>query len=139
MGTGETNEMRRKGRNELPLEIDEDVPESVARAINRWPTMIISNDGDDDRVWLRHASQTERFKTKQHMRKKRWAGFAKKFHGGTTTVMWVSRESPDGACQLARTHMGAFCRFSEGPQDPRLILGVCPPVFLEITPRFPHD
>ena len=43
--TGETTEIRRAGMDSL--EIDEDVPESVDRAINRWAISKI-NDSDDD-------------------------------------------------------------------------------------------
>ena len=93
VGTGETNEIRRAGMNSL--EIDEDVPESVARAINRWP-IIISNDGDDD-----SSSDTpERFKTK-HMQEE--VGRLRKKSSTVAPRSCGSRESPDGACQLART------------------------------------
>ena len=81
-GTRETTEIRRAGVD--ALEIDEDVPESAARALNRW-TINNLNDGDDG-----GSSETpETFKAK-HMQEEVWAGFEKKFHGGTT-VMCVAR------------------------------------------------
>ena len=57
--TGETTEIRRAGTDSL--EIDEDVPESVARAINRRKIITLS-DGDDDSS----SGKPERSKTK-HM------------------------------------------------------------------------
>ena len=69
-GTGETTEIRRAGMD--ALEIDEDVPESVARAINRRAISNL-NDGDDGS----RSGTPERFKTK-HMQEEVGRGFAKK-------------------------------------------------------------
>ena len=65
------------------LEIDEDVPESVAGAINR-RTINNLNGGDDGG----HSETPETFKAK-HMQEEVGRLRKKKFHGGTT-VMWVA-------------------------------------------------
>ena len=77
------------------LEIDEDVPESVARAINR-RTISNLNDGDDGS----RSETPERFKTK-HMQDE--VGLLRKKSSTVAPRSCGSRESPTGACQLART------------------------------------
>ena len=92
-GTGETTEIRRAGMD--ALEIDEDVPGSVARAINRRAISNL-NDGDDG-----SRSETPgRFKTK-HMQDE--VGLLRKKSSTVAPRSCGSRETPDGACQLART------------------------------------
>jgi hypothetical protein len=65
------------------LEIDEGVPESAARATNRW---LINNLSDATTA----VAPKRRRRSKRSTCKKRWAGFEKKFHDGTT-VMCVAR------------------------------------------------
>ena len=91
--TGETTEIRRAGMDSL--EIDEDVPESVARAINRRPINTL-NGGDDG-----GRSETPDTLKAKHMQEE--VGRLPK--NCSTVVPWScgSRESPAGACQLART------------------------------------
>ena len=92
-GIGKTTEIRRAGMDSL--EIDEDVPESVARAINR-RTKSNLNDGDDGS----RSETPERFKMK-HMQEE--VGRLRKKSSTVAPRSCGSRESPAGACQLAKT------------------------------------
>jgi len=91
--TGETTEIRRAGMDSL--EIDEDVPESVAGAINR-RTINNLNGGDDGG----HSETPETFKAK-HMQQE--VGRLRKKSSTVAPRSCGSQESPAGACQLART------------------------------------
>ena len=77
------------------LEIDEDVPESAARATNRW---LIKNLNDATTA----VAPKRRRRSKRNTCKKRCGPASKK---SSTVVLrsCVSRESPSAACRLART------------------------------------
>ena len=91
--TGETTEIRRAGMDSL--EIDEDVPESVAGAINR-RTINNLNGGDDGG----HSETPETFKAR-HMQEE--VGRLRKKSSTVVPRSCGLREPPAGACQLART------------------------------------
>ena len=90
---GVATETRRAGID--ALEIDEDVPESAAKATNRRPINNM-NDGDDGS----RSETPETFKAK-HMQRR--VGPASKKSSTVAPQSCVSRESPAAACRLART------------------------------------
>ena len=89
----ETTEIRRAGVD--ALEIDEDVPESAARALNRW-TINNLNDGDDG-----GSSETPETLKAKHMQEE--MGRLRKKSSTVAPRSCASRESPSAACRLAKT------------------------------------
>ena len=90
------NDRDTQGGNGLPrsLEIDEEEPGSVDRAINRRP-IIILNDGADD-----GSSDTPEVQIEAHAKR---GGPAWHKNSTMTTQSCGSRESPAAACRLSRT------------------------------------